>query len=1488
MPVTRRSGNIGPCSCKVGACRKCGSACKRCKCSCDGVSPIEALRRHAGRPKKSKKIRRPKRLSMAEMAVQKMRTRGMNGAKKRSWENMDEDDSEFMPTSRTIESESINVPMTCVEITTTGNDVTIEKHSKASDMLLGDIVLQNKTILEFHKVLKSVQKTKATLLLNQYFEKTINERSISTSSESSVKLSMLLDDCNLPASTLQELGGILFDISKQQRHGVVTRTQQRGKNLTSLTTLRKRIASLARHCMILQPDSPAPTNDSTVIANDSDDNASATTKTDTQISSKVNDTSQNPIDTNLDKLTDQVLTLPREFRPIRLSHDYTIRSVDDRSKAMSTKTSDVNLPKLPNFSAEILVHNEREELTVNDEEMTVSVIEGNHNSEIQSKTKKIESDISKLIDIFNLPQYQKRILPSVESRKFSANLPVDNKDRYRRMVHLGTKIVNCVFESLCPGPSQIHLKEDVMHMLNGAIDTQDRTSYETKYKKLCSALCACTRMAKKNTIERKICRAILLNGVGGGTQLNELMKEFNFSFAKGKPRLSARVDYEKLISGESVSLKARHLSRVDEWTLKKSVEFILCQDNVVSVSYGTKIVKLSNNEIIQLPKLQRKRSRIDIIKAYLNITKNDSNHVCQRSMYNILNLVTSTDQASLYAIDYVTSLLVNETTEVLQDVIDKMLDTNLARQLSEMLSVAAYFLKHNYKHHIVLEGDDVRYHGLKHALNKKTPSTTEVEKTSHTCNACRFPFYFCESLRQGVSQSTKQINREQVDDALSVINDTEEKFALYMAHVARCVNQSHAIAQKEESIKQLCFDSKGKQVHAMLIIDFKMKFEPLSSRESTVEHFAKRGIAWHGGAIIYYMYENKKDADGCNIVDKDGKEVYYTKKYIIYIDQILQGSNKQDGMTVIALLEACVTSLHIQLPFISRLIIQSDNATTYQNGHLVVGIHLLNIKMKNKIFICDFVHSETQHGKTILDAHFASTNRHLKNFMLTYKQNRVTRIQTAHGLAFALSFNSGVRNTMIQLVEFDEGKSALLSTALTQIVKSAKEYFTRVNHIYYELPQDYIPYNEIYDKLSSISFSIKVQAFSGIDHPVAFNVDIGNNTFEPADDINDTLVEVDDNDLLTTGNEDVGGESIMYSSNNNNLSTTSNKQDFSFGIGALHSKHHLRNRTISDIETSTPDTMSGEHEDDSQSSDESQSSDDDYIVEETDFEDSDSELYLDSIQECDIRRYGQTTEEEYKQMFTGVAVVKQQDFGSISSFKKRPNNTQLSLNKHEVVEERKDLFAKSIRYAKEIISSSSYFHSSDIHHHPMYDTAEDYNPTHKFVFDQSWACRKGYGRLYGKTYMDMYKDELLKLFEAGNIDSAKKMNPGKMREQLMSMFPHRFSIPSETEIKKFINSESQKLKYKSKNVNSSERRGRKAKGNEVIWANKLKPFVESNIYDSPEAIYKRFIASLGEDVLTHPPDLPKTEDGQFHKKNIKAMIYQLKSKMKKQAKKTIV
>ena len=105
-----------------------------------------------------------------------------------------------------------------------------------------------------------------------------------------------------------------------------------------------------------------------------------------------------------------------------------------------------------------------------------------------------------------------------------------------------------------------------------------------------------------------------------------------------------------------------------------------------------------------------------------------------------------------------------------------------------------------------------------------------------------------------------------------------------------------------------------------MIVDFKMKFEVLSSRESSLEHFGKRGISWHGCALVYYLYE---------IIDDDGN--YGPKEYRVYIDQILEGSNRQDGAAVVSLLEAVLTAITTELPFVEEIILQSDNAKSYQN-----------------------------------------------------------------------------------------------------------------------------------------------------------------------------------------------------------------------------------------------------------------------------------------------------------------------------------------------------------------------------------------------------------------------------------------------------------------------------------------------------------------------------------------------------------------------------
>ena len=84
------------------------------------------------------------------------------------------------------------------------------------------------------------------------------------------------------------------------------------------------------------------------------------------------------------------------------------------------------------------------------------------------------------------------------------------------------------------------------------------------------------------------------------------MKKHQFSFSNGEAKKRAKLDYKLLIRGEKITVNKCHFSRIEDNFLLKAVNFILSEDNCVSTSYGTKIVKLSEKENIQLPRFQHK------------------------------------------------------------------------------------------------------------------------------------------------------------------------------------------------------------------------------------------------------------------------------------------------------------------------------------------------------------------------------------------------------------------------------------------------------------------------------------------------------------------------------------------------------------------------------------------------------------------------------------------------------------------------------------------------------------------------------------------------------------------------------------------------------------------------------------------------------------------------------------------------------------------
>ena len=969
-----------------------------------------------------------------------------------------------------------------------------------------------------------------------------------------------------------------------------------------------------------------------------------------------------------------------------------------------------------------------------------SYISGISNNFVQRHT--IDSiDTDSIFDFFCQPEYIKKNIPSKKLRESSKKLVNFKNQRFRYLYQSVRKMVLQLVNTFVPGPSQtVFLDElftDILSTSQKKVKHKNKpVDFRTKWEKLSSVICKIEKETHYNSFEKRMMRAILNKGVSEG-DLNDLMKRYDFKFAKGRARMRAREDANTLLSGLRLPIDQRHVVRVDDDVVHKVVDFILSSKNVVPNSYGIKQVKLSRDEIIVLPKLQRKNQRIKIYEDYKVMSSSFNQYsICRQTFYQIINKITAYEQVSLSAIDYVTASLVNETCEVLDNIVEKVVIPTDQQKASDMIHSAKYFLKHQYNSHCVKKHDDVCYHGLSYGLSKRMET-----RTSTQCSGCKFPFYVCAELKAMCTASVCEGDMKQ--DAIQVIQETSNKFKLYMAHVMRCSCQSQALCELETMLKNECMETKGSKTRSIMIMDFKMKYESKSVRESSIEHYGKRGIGWHGCALIYYLYKIKLDDNNNIVYNASGKEVYEPRKNIVYIDQIMENSNKQDGMTVISLIEAAIVTIIDQLSFIDEIVLQSDNALTYQNPQVLFGIQLLNAKYHKNIFISEFIHSETQDGKTILDAHFASMNRHLVSFMKMYKQNRITRVQTPRGLASALSYRSGVRNTMVQLVEHDCDTMDLWARKIEPTAKKAREYFSRANHIYYErFDEDTRSFTNL-DDLTKIPFVLKLQSFTGIDDKVSFDVNIHENIFEPDQDalneieifMNGTSNMLGDLDIIEKGSEDI-------STSNGDDGIT--KDDFIFENHSSSHNYHMRKSTKN---AKNVVRMSG-------SSDDDNTTDEDYSsLSSSDSSDDEHQYDTESASKHykRIRIYGCPTNVIYHQsnLVTKIKIHQQQELGLVAPLaERRKQQKQANLKTVVKISERKDVIARAVRYAKQTIASSTYF-ISETSVDPMYDLAEEYVPSEQENFKGSWARRKGHGKLYGKTYIDLYMDDIKEMFKQG-------------------------------------------------------------------------------------------------------------------------------------------
>ena len=164
--------------------------------------------------------------------------------------------------------------------------------------------------------------------------------------------------------------------------------------------------------------------------------------------------------------------------------------------------------------------------------------------------------------------------------------------------------------------------------------------------------------SKKRSIQACVARAFLVKGLPGH-RIQSLKRDNVFTLG-GSSLHQARTDFKMMETGMSLCIPPITRNRFDKQVLHETVMFILSKDNVTPISWGTKQIKLTDEETVTLPSLIRRNSPRHMYENYMALcsergTNSAAGDLCQSisqgQFYEILGNITAGGEKMLCAVD---------------------------------------------------------------------------------------------------------------------------------------------------------------------------------------------------------------------------------------------------------------------------------------------------------------------------------------------------------------------------------------------------------------------------------------------------------------------------------------------------------------------------------------------------------------------------------------------------------------------------------------------------------------------------------------------------------------------------------------------------------------------------------------------------------------------------------------------------------------------
>lgn len=595
--------------------------------------------------------------------------------------------------------------------------------------------------------------------------------------------------------------------------------------------------------------------------------------------------------------------------------------------------------------------------------------------------KQVNLSIQSAADIrraLNIGSNVGRGMPNESNRMETSDIQIFDAESRSRMIYFTTEVMTAICNIILPKAGADLLKECCKKVC--------RTGSINGDKKLQDNIKVVIDKLPKKSIQRQAIIAPLAKAF-----TNEYLYD---TFGLGDKTIAThRILYSWLAKGNPIEAAVVSRVKYDPFVVKRAVKFILRDEIVQRISWGTKRIELDGCEI-DFPKLVRKKIKQQIVRDYVEYYPEQVDRLGNSSFMKLVKALTASDMKAKAAVDYASGVLLYD-------------NFVMIRKIAPIPLVDAMeaYLKGSYEKHLL------------------TCAATNPDNAFDNTKTIIISCDICSTVHKGmayIKQSTDEIHHE-------LLGDCAHKIKLYQTHRIRVAVQRIAINAIMDGLTN---------VQALLVMDFKMKFEAEYYREKTTDFYGKKGSSWHGTMVYSRPTEQQK-------IDSP-KEL--EPHQITYYDHISSGDSKQDWKAVLTYFEATIMRMKQDLPHVNTIYVQSDNARCYKTPGLLLGMFV--VCQKHKVQIISFIHSGVQDGKGPIDGHFATAMKHVIRYV-----NRGNNVVTSVELIQALRSNGGVNNSVAEMVcinrtklgEFEK-QNAVVMKRLKQLDNQAETRFDPINN----------------------------------------------------------------------------------------------------------------------------------------------------------------------------------------------------------------------------------------------------------------------------------------------------------------------------------------------------------------------------------------------------------------------------------------------------------